>query len=590
MKVICRIFLVGWVMTTAAAGELPEGYWNTDQMQPILDKTLRLRLAPDLSGLSAAEKETVGLLLEAGKLLHELYEHSLHHQALSARDSLLDLHKAGADRNRTQALMDLYRMFRGPTATTPDNQRLAFLPVTPELPARNVYPADVTRDSMDAYLAAHPNQGTAFSHPRALIRKATAENRAADLEALRRRPESAVYHPGLADRIRNAPEGGMYAFPYSLAYGDRLYKVYNLLCRASDLMKAEDPDFSDYLRLRARDLLTDDYEAGDASWITGRFKNLNAQIGSYETYDDKILGVKSFFSLSLLLRDRQRSEEMSQAIKGLQKLHDSLPYTTERKIREDIPVGVYQVIADFGQARGTNTASILPNESHITRKYGRIILLRHNIMTNPEIYKLVSASWKAAVAGKHADDLTLDAGFQRTLWHEIGHYLGVDRDKQDRTLDVALGRHSNMLEELKADLVSMYSVKQLTEQGYHDKKGRRAVYASGIYRTLQKVKPRRTQPYQTMQLMQMNYYLDRGMLRFNRSGKKLLINYDKYHETVAAMLKEVLALQHGGDPDAVDAFVDKYFRWTDRHEQLGAAMRGASTYRYRLVTYAAMGE
>ena len=45
---------------------------------------------------------------------------------------------------------------------------------------------------------------------------------------------------------------------------------------------------------RARDLLTDDYESGDAAWITGRFRNLNAQIGSYETYDDELMGTRAF--------------------------------------------------------------------------------------------------------------------------------------------------------------------------------------------------------------------------------------------------------------------------------------------------------
>ena len=39
----------------------------------------------------------------------------------------------------------------------------------------------------------------------------------------------------------------------------------------------------------------DDYESGDAAWVTGHFKNLNAQIGSYETYDDELYGVKTFF-------------------------------------------------------------------------------------------------------------------------------------------------------------------------------------------------------------------------------------------------------------------------------------------------------
>jgi hypothetical protein len=36
--------------------------------------------------------------------------------------------------------------------------------------------------------------------------------------------------------------------------------------------------------------LSDDYESGDAAWVTGHFKTLNAQIGSYETYDDELYG------------------------------------------------------------------------------------------------------------------------------------------------------------------------------------------------------------------------------------------------------------------------------------------------------------
>ena len=36
----------------------------------------------------------------------------------------------------------------------------------------------------------------------------------------------------------------------------------------------------------------------------------------------------------------------------------------------ELPTGVYEVIADFGQSRGTNTATILPNEAYIARRYG----------------------------------------------------------------------------------------------------------------------------------------------------------------------------------------------------------------------------
>ena len=91
--------------------------------------------------------------------------------------------------------------------------------------------------------------------------------------------------------------------------------------------------FARYLRNRARDLLSDDYESGDAAWITGRFKNLNAQIGAYETYDDELLGTRAFYGLSLLADpQRRRGGASREAMKGMQALEDiaSLPSATRR--------------------------------------------------------------------------------------------------------------------------------------------------------------------------------------------------------------------------------------------------------------------
>jgi len=229
-----------------------------------------------------------------------------------------------------------------------------------------------------------------------------------------------------------------YAAPYSVAYGDELMKAYALLNQAADALQKDDEEFARYLRNRGRDLLSDDYESGDAAWVTGHFKNLNAQIGSYETYDDELYGVKTFFAFSLLLTRQQETTALRQAMKGLQTLEDSLPYDHHKRVREDIPVGVYDVIADFGQARGGNTATILPNESYLGRRYGRTILLRANIMREPNIFEGTMRTWDAAIAPAHKNDLTSDGNFYRTLWHEVGHYLGVDRTSDGRDLDQAL--------------------------------------------------------------------------------------------------------------------------------------------------------
>jgi hypothetical protein len=88
--------------------------------------------------------------------------------------------------------------------------------------------------------------------------------------------------------------------------------AYNLLMSAGSKLERTDSEFARYLRNRARDLLTNDYESGDASWVTGRFKHLNAQIGAYETYDDALYGVKAFHSMSMLLANEKRHRGAAQ--------------------------------------------------------------------------------------------------------------------------------------------------------------------------------------------------------------------------------------------------------------------------------------
>ena len=82
---------------------------------------------------------------------------------------------------------------------------------------------------------------------------------------------------------------------------------------------------------------------------------------------------------------------------------------------------------------------------------------------------------------------------------------------------VANGTHSpDLLEEMKADLVSLFAARELHERGAFDDARLRAVYADGIRRVLQKTRPRRDQPYQTMQLIQWNWFLDHGLLTAER--------------------------------------------------------------------------
>ena len=564
---------------------LPAGYWPLEKSRPIIEKTQTITLSPDLSKLTEGEKKAVAKLIEVGRIFQKLYEEQRHREALSSYSVLEQLDKRSGSKPETQNLLTLYRLFQGPIAATLDNKREPFLPVEPAPPGKNVYPWGMTKERVDQRYAA------TLLDLRSVVRSQL--NLTTDVATLKKYPVLQTLHPNLLSQLSVARPAVdfLYTVPYSLAYADDLMKAYGLLNEAADAVEKDDWEFARFLRNRSRDLLSNDYESGDASWVTGRFKNLNAQIGSYETYDDELFGVKTFFSFCLLLSRQDETTALRQAMKGIQALEDSLPYKNHKKIREDIPVGVYDVVADFGQSRGGNTATILPNESYLARRYGRTILLRANIMRDTSIFEGTSKTFAAAVGEEQAKALTPDGNFYRTLWHEVGHYLGVDRTGDGRDLDEALQDNSNTLEEMKADLVSLFVAEALHKQGYYTDAQLKSVYAGGILRVLQNNRPRRDQPYNTMQLMQWNFYLENGLLSFDQATKTLRINYAKYHEVVGKLLERVLAVQYAGNKAESDKFIDQYTNWDDNlHGAIAANIRAQQRYRFRLFKYAALGE
>src|SRR5947207_10329607 len=100
------------IMMTLSSGALilaqtPAGYWPLEKSQPVIDKTQPIRLAPDLSQLSANERKAVANLLEVGKIFQSIYEDQRHHQALSANRDLIALDKRFGSTAATQNLLTL---------------------------------------------------------------------------------------------------------------------------------------------------------------------------------------------------------------------------------------------------------------------------------------------------------------------------------------------------------------------------------------------------------------------------------------------------------------------------------------------------
>src|SRR6185436_9712513 len=191
MKSFLALFIVLTLTASAQQPEIPQiptGYWPESKSKEILDKTIAIRLAPDLSRLSAEEKAALKPLLEAGRIMQRLYEDAKHHEALTSYDNLRTLDARLGSPPRTKNLRTLFRLFQGPIATTLDNKREAFLPVAPERPGKNVYPLDATKADLDAFIAAHPELRENFLDPRTVVRRETKTNLGYNINVLQAFP------------------------------------------------------------------------------------------------------------------------------------------------------------------------------------------------------------------------------------------------------------------------------------------------------------------------------------------------------------------------------------------------------------------
>jgi hypothetical protein len=90
-----------------------------------------------------------------------------------------------------------------------------------------------------------------------------------------------------------------------------------------------------------------------------------------------------------------------------------------------------------------------------------------------------------------------------------------------------------------------------------------------------------------MQLMQWNWYLDRGVVSLE--GSRLRIHEEAYHDAVTSLLREVLAIQSAGEEARAVAFVEQWTAWhPEVHGVIARSMASAVGGGYRLVRYAAV--
>ena len=221
--------------------------------------------------------------------------------------------------------------------------------------------------------------------------------------------------------IRRGADGQLQRIPYSQAYAAEVTQLAKLLRKAS--MLAEDPEFANYLLLRAEALLTDSYQASDMAWMDMKNNPIEVVIGPIETYQDALYGYRAAFETFVLIKDQAWSQRLARFAKYMPELQAGLP--VEEKYKAEVPgsdadLNAYDVAYCAGDCNsGAKTIAInLPNDEEVQLAKGTRRLQLKNAM-RAKFDRILMPISKVLIAEDQRQYITFDAFFGNTMFHEV---------------------------------------------------------------------------------------------------------------------------------------------------------------------------
>jgi len=362
---------------------------------------------------------------------------------------------------------------------------------------------------------------------------------------------------GLYSVVRRDEKGVLYSTPYSKAYAKQLTIASELLKQASVL--ADDKEFADYLNLRAKALLTDDYQASDFAWMDMKNNPIDVVIGPIENYEDQLFGYRAAFESYVLVKDLAWSEKLAKYAAYLPELQKDLP--VEQKYKQEVPgsdadLNAYDVIYYAGHSNaGSKTIAInLPNDEEVQLKKGTRRLQLKNAM-QAKFDKILVPIAHQLIVPEQRDNITFNAFFANTMFHEVAHGLGIKNTLTGKgTVRQSLQEHASALEEGKADILGLYMVTQLLNKGVITEGKLEDYYTTFLAGIFRSVRFGASSAHGKANMIRFNFFKQEGA--FSQNEQDLYqVNMDKMGAAMAKLSGLILTLQGNGDYQGVDDLV-----------------------------------
>ena len=487
-----------------------------------LAKFARVEIAADLAALSAEDRAVLDAILPAARQMDEIFLRQVWAGNVGLREQVQNL-PAGPG---VAAAQSLFRIHRGPWDRL--DELKPFLGALPHPEGAGFYPEDLTREAFEAYVAAHPDQKEALTGLTTVV-------------------------------VRDGDN--LKAVPYREVYAEWLQPAAAALRDAA--AKTTNASLKKFLETRAAAFLSDDYYESDVAWMD-LDAPVEVTIGPYETYEDGLFGYKAAYEAFVTVAVQAESAALQRYKQRLPWLERNLPLPEADKNLQrgaESPIRVVDVVFTAGDANKAvkTIAYNLPNDEKVREAKGSKKVLLRNVM-RAKYDAILMPIAQVALAPADLALVSFEAFLSEVLHHELSHGLGpgtIKKGGQTTEVRKELKDLYSTLEEAKADVMGVYNILALIEQGEMPRELRahlEPTYVAGLFRSARfGVHEAHGQGV----IAQFNYLLAKGALEIDAEGRYHAVS-EKFPEAVRQLLQEMLVLQARGDYDGTQAFLQKY--------------------------------
>lgn len=404
--------------------------------------------------------------------------------------------------------------------------------------------------------------------------------------------------------VRRDGNGGLKAIDYTEYFAPQFSKIANELELARHYSTNE--AFNDFLGWQVQALLQNNEDMdmlADKHWAVMQDTPLEFTI-SRENYDDEITptvfedaelkmlleeagiepiakdmlgarcGIINQAGTKLLLTFKEQMKQLAQKMPLADKYHQTIADGDQLK-QTMVDVDLAFLGGDFAQCRGSiTTAENLPNDDKLSVKtgggrrnvYHRQVRMSHDPERDKKLLSALAAPELHQYYSHEADHIFV-------IGHENGHSLGPDSYYKD-----ALGAYRHIIEENKADVVSIAMMPEYVKSGVIDALMLKKIYTTWvIMRSLSKAKP--IESHRVGDLIHFNYLLEHGAISIN-ADRKIEIDFEKMPVVVNKLLEETIEVQLSRSPEKAKAWIDRYTKWEDLHKYIAETLQSLGVKNY----------